>query len=98
MRFYKRQHAFYCGVDLHAKTMHVCLVNQAGDVLVHRNLPTEPERFLNAISPYRAHDVVVGVECMFTWYWHGRCDAVVAGTLHYNMAPAAANLGKAVAF
>jgi hypothetical protein len=34
MRFYKRQHAFYCGVDLHAKTMHVCLVNQAGDVLV----------------------------------------------------------------
>jgi len=69
MRFYNRQHAFYCGVDLHAKTMHVCLVNQAGDVLVHRNLPTEPERFLNAISPYRAHDVVVGVECMFTWYW-----------------------------
>jgi transposase len=69
MRFYKQQHQFYCGVDLHAKSMHVCLVNQAGDVLVHRNLPTEPERFLNAITPYRAHDVVVGVECMFTWYW-----------------------------
>jgi transposase len=69
MRFYKGQHAFYCGVDLHAKTMHICLVNQAGEVLVHRNLPTDPERFLNTISPYRAHDVVVGVECMFTWYW-----------------------------
>ena len=38
MRFYKGQHAFYCAVDLHAKTMHVCLVNQAGEVLVHRNL------------------------------------------------------------
>jgi len=69
MRFYKRQHAFYCGVDLHAKSMHVCLVNQAGEVLVHRNLPTRPDRFLSAIAPYSSQDLVVGVECMFTWYW-----------------------------
>jgi hypothetical protein len=40
MRFYKQQHQFYCGIDLHAKSMHLCLVNQAGDVLVHRNLAT----------------------------------------------------------
>ena len=61
MRFYKQQHQFYCGVDLHAKTMHVCVVNQAGDILVHRNLPTRPDRFLNAIAIYRRHDLVVGV-------------------------------------
>ncbi len=61
MRFYKRQHQFYCGVDLHAKTMHICLFNQAGEILVHRNLPTRPDRFLNAIAPYRRHDLVVGV-------------------------------------
>ena len=69
MRFYKQQHQFYCGIDLHAKTMHICLVNQAGEVLLHRNLPTEPERFLKAIAPYCKQDLVVGVECMFTWYW-----------------------------
>jgi transposase len=69
MRFYKRQHAFYCGVDLHAKTMHICVVNQTGEVLVHRNLPTHPDRFLAAIAPYHKQDLVVGVECMFTWYW-----------------------------
>ncbi len=69
MRFYKQQHQFYCGVDLHAKTMHVCLVNQAGETLLHRNLPTRPERFLGAIAEYRQHDLVVGVECMFAWYW-----------------------------
>jgi predicted NBD/HSP70 family sugar kinase len=57
MRFYKQQHEFYCGVDLHAKTMHVCLVNQGGEVLVHRNLPTEPDRFLNAIALYRRQDL-----------------------------------------
>jgi len=49
--------------------MHICLVNQAGEVLVHRNLPTRPDRFLNAIAPYDRQDLVVGVECMFTWYW-----------------------------
>lgn len=69
MRFYKRQHPFYCGVDLHAKTMHICLVDQAGEILVHRNIKTTPEAFLAAIAAYRHHDLVVGVECMFTWYW-----------------------------
>ena len=65
MRFYKQQHQFYCGIDLHAKTMHVCLVDQAGEILVHQNLKTQPDRFLSAISPYRKQDLVVGVECMF---------------------------------
>jgi transposase len=69
MRFYNRQHEFYCGIDLHARTMHVCVVNQQGKVLVHCNLPAEPDRFLSAISSYRNKDLVVGVECMFTWYW-----------------------------
>ena len=68
MRFYTQQHAFYCGVDLHAKTMHVCVVSQSGETLVHRNLPSRPDYFLNAIGLYR-RELVVGVECMFAWYW-----------------------------
>jgi hypothetical protein len=31
-------------------------------------MPTNPEIFLKAIAPYR-QDLVVAVECMFTWYW-----------------------------
>ena len=27
MRFYQQQHGFYCGIDLHARTMHVCVVD-----------------------------------------------------------------------
>ena len=38
MRFYQQQHGFYCGVDLHAKTMHVCIVDQAGQTRVHKNI------------------------------------------------------------
>jgi transposase len=68
MRFYTTQHPFYCGIDLHARMMYVCILNQAGETLLHRNMKTPPEAFLKAIAPYRP-DIVVAVECMFTWYW-----------------------------
>ena len=68
MRFYTKQHQFYCGIDLHARTMYVCILDQHGTILVHRNMKASPEMFLKAIAPYRA-DLVVCVECIFTWYW-----------------------------
>ena len=66
--YYTGQHQFYCGVDLHAKTMYLCVVNQADEIVLHREIPTNADRFLKALAPYRA-DVVVCVECTFTWYW-----------------------------
>jgi transposase len=68
MKFYTGQHKFYCGVDLHARTMFLCVLDQRGYPLLERNIKTDPEIFLKSIAPYR-EDVVVGVECMFTWYW-----------------------------
>jgi transposase len=68
MRFYTEQHKFYCGIDLHARSMYLCILNQEGEILLHRNMPAGPEPFLKAIAPYR-EDLVVCVECLFTWYW-----------------------------
>jgi len=68
MRFYTEQHKFYCGIDLHARSMYLCILNQEGEILLHRNMPAGPEPFLKAIAPYR-EDLVVCVECIFTWYW-----------------------------
>jgi len=68
MRFYTENHKHYCGIDLHAKTMYICILDSEGNVLLHRNAPCNPEKFLRAIAPYR-DDLVVAVECMFTWYW-----------------------------
>jgi transposase len=68
MRFYTRSHKFYCGIDLHARTMYLCILNQEGEILLHRNMKAAPEPFLQAIAPYR-DDLVVCVECIFTWYW-----------------------------
>src|SRR6266705_2544132 len=68
MRFYTTQHPFYCGIDLHARTMYLCILSQDGEVMLHRNMPAAPEPFLKAVAPYR-DGLVVAVECIFTWYW-----------------------------
>jgi transposase len=68
MRFYDRQHRFYAGVDLHARTMHLCVLDSAGTIVLDVNLPCRPDAFLAALAPFRA-DVIVGAECMFGWYW-----------------------------
>jgi hypothetical protein len=51
MRFYKQQHQFHCGVDLHAKTLHLCVLDQAGDIVRHRGIKARPKDFLRTIEP-----------------------------------------------
>jgi predicted NBD/HSP70 family sugar kinase len=68
MRFYTKQHPFYCGIDLHARTMYVCILTQDGEIVVHRNMKASPDTLLKTIAPYRDH-IVIAVECVFTWYW-----------------------------
>src|SRR2546423_2890916 len=58
MNFYTKQHAFYCGVDLHARTLYLCILSQAGDKVLHREVPAEPAAFLDAVAPYRQGLVV----------------------------------------
>jgi transposase len=68
MRFYTRQHLHYCGIDLHARSLYVCILDQEGKVLVHRKLPCEREQLLKTLAPYR-EELAVAVECLFCWYW-----------------------------
>jgi hypothetical protein len=68
MRFYTKPHKFYGGIDLHARTMYLCLLNQDGESVLHRNMKAAPEPFLKAIAPSR-EDLVVAVECLLTWSW-----------------------------
>jgi transposase len=68
MRFYTKQHKHYCGIDLHTTKMYLCILNQQGETVFHRNMKTRPDIFLHAIKPFR-EDLVVSAECMFAWYW-----------------------------
>jgi transposase len=68
MRFYNQPHAFYVGVDLHARSMFTHVLDANGATQFARDLPAQPQAFLEAIQPYRP-GLVVGCECMFAWYW-----------------------------
>src|SRR5262245_27589638 len=68
MQFYTQQHRFYGGVDLHARTLSLCLLDQAGQVVAEATVAASPQAFLKAVAPFR-DGLVVGCECMFAWYW-----------------------------
>jgi len=41
MKFYTKQHNHYCGIDLHARTMYVCIIDAMGQVVFHKNMKSE---------------------------------------------------------
>jgi transposase len=72
MRFYDGQHGFYAGIDLHARRLHLCVLDSNGKVVKDVNIAATPDSFLTAIAPFRG-DLVVGCECLFAWYWLADC-------------------------
>ena len=67
MKFYTKRHKHYCGINLHTKTMFICIIDNKANILIHKNIPVKG-RFLELIAFYR-EDLIVDVECMFSWYW-----------------------------
>ena len=68
MKFYTNSHTHYCGIDLHARCLYVCIIDDAGTIVQHKNIKSDSGALLKLIKPYQS-DIVVGVECMFAWYW-----------------------------
>jgi hypothetical protein len=57
VRFYTKQHPFYCGIDLQARPLYGCILDQDSEVMLHRNTRASPETFPTA------------VECRCPGYW-----------------------------
>ncbi len=51
MRFYNQQHRHTCGVDLHALSMYLCILDQAGEVHLRKNLKASSQALLKAVAP-----------------------------------------------
>ncbi len=47
--------------------MYLCILDQAGEILVHRNMTATPEALLKAIAPSR-EQIVLAAAWMFPWY------------------------------
>tara|TARA_R110001583_G_C5363039_1_gene381801 strand:- start:28 stop:369 length:342 start_codon:yes stop_codon:yes gene_type:complete len=53
---------------LHARTLYVCILDNQGNVCLHKAIPGNPELLYQLLKPYIGN-IVVGVECMHCWYW-----------------------------
>jgi hypothetical protein len=70
--------------------MYLCILDQGGSVVLHKEVPAEPAAFLDAIAPFR-DGLVVACECLFCWYWladlcHAEKIAFVLGHALYMKA------------
>ena len=68
MNFYNNLHPYYCGIDLHARVLYVCIIDQDGQTCVHKEISDSPDKLKSILEPYLGN-IVVGVECMHCWYW-----------------------------
>ncbi len=68
MRSYNKIHPYYCGIDLHARSLYLCIINDKGEKVLHKEI----KQLLEILVPYIGK-IVVGVECMHCWYWVADC-------------------------
>src|SRR5262245_27615017 len=59
---------FFAGVDLHARSLFLVVLDTDGQARFARSLPAQPEPFLRAVQPFRA-GLLVACECVHPWYW-----------------------------
>jgi hypothetical protein len=43
MNFYNNMHPYYCGIDLHARLLYVCILDDKGDTCLHKEISASPE-------------------------------------------------------
>jgi len=65
MRFYTDQHPYYYGTDLHAHSLYVCILNDEGQTLIHKEVKAQPELLLALLTPYAAAIMRSTVFCLF---------------------------------
>lgn len=59
---------YVCGIDLHSRSMYICIMNQKGDIQLHRNIRNDFQFFKSLIEDYR-ENISVGCESMHSYYW-----------------------------
>ena len=38
MNFYNNTHPYYCGIDLHARLLYVCILDDKGNTCLHKEI------------------------------------------------------------
>jgi transposase len=59
----------YGGIDLHAKTSVVVLLDEQDQMVYHQRLANHLSTILERLAPYQADITGVVVESTYNWYW-----------------------------
>ena len=59
---------FYCGIDLHAKKSHVCVIDKDGKKVKEKNLNNDLSLIFQFLRPF-GKDVHIAIESTINWYW-----------------------------
>jgi len=90
MRFYTRQHRFYGGVDLHARTIALHVLDADGRTTLAASVDASPAALLDALAPYLQDDPSDPLECArrldaLRARWPQDAEiAYVAGSVRYD--------------
>ncbi len=68
MRFAKVESKYYCGIDLHSRSMYISVMDKEGEILFHRNMPNDFDIFKNYVERFQP-EMAVGVESSCYYYW-----------------------------
>ena len=61
--------SWYAGIDLHANSHYLAIVDGEGKRVLSRKVRNEPSLVLEVLAPFRERLVEVAVESTFNWYW-----------------------------
>ncbi len=59
----------YAGIDLHANTNHLAIIDEKDVRVYTRKLPNQPDLILAELDPFKNDISGVVVESTFNWYW-----------------------------
>ncbi len=59
---------YVCGIDLHAQTMAICIMDKNGKTLLKKSIKCEIGLLMALLKPY-LKSITVVVESTFNWYW-----------------------------
>jgi len=52
MKFYTTLHKYYCGIDLHAQLLYVCIPDVRGNKVLHKKIKAVPRQLFKLFEPY----------------------------------------------
>jgi predicted NBD/HSP70 family sugar kinase len=52
MRYAQINSKYVCGIDLHARNMYACVMDEKGEILFHRNMRTDFDQFKKKMIPF----------------------------------------------